>query len=318
MKKLLKILGVILLVISILIALFFIYAKIKHHQILNTPRLSDNYYESFTKGGNWEVKYANRGSYDVSYLEYESDNKSIKNIRIWYPTELKNNDKKYPLIMVVNGSETPAKVYLPFFERLASWGFIVVGNDDPQTGNGDTASITLDYVLNDSELSKRIDTNNMGIAGYSQGGAGALSAVTKHDNGKMYKTIFTGSAAYPFLAKNMGWEYDASDIKIPYFMTSATGTSDDRGVDDINTEFGGVAPLASLVDIYDKMSNDIFKIRARVAGAEHEEMQVRTDGYMTAWMLYQLKNDDEAGKVFIGEKAEILDNANWQDIEKNN
>lgn len=318
MKKLLKVLGVILLVISILIALFFIYSIIKRHQTLNNPLFSNNYYESFTKGGDLEVKYANRGSYDVSYLEYESDNNSIKNIRIWYPTELNNNNNKYPLIMVVNGSETPAKIYLPFFERLASWGFIVVGNDDPQTGNGDTASITLDYVLNDSELSQRVDRDNMGIIGYSQGGAGALSAVTKYDNGKMYKAIFTGSAAYPLLAINMGWEYNPLDIEIPYFMTAATGTSDDRGVDDINTEFGGVTPLASLVDIYDKMSNDVFKIRARVAGAEHEEMLVRTDGYMTAWMLYQLKNDDEAGKVFIGDNAEILDNDNWQDIEKNN
>ena len=92
-------------------------------------------------------------------------------------------------IMVVNGSQTPAKIYLPVFERLASWGFIVVGNDDPQTGNGDTASITLDYVLNESEIKDRVDTNNMGITGYSQGGAGAITAVTKHDNGKLYKAF---------------------------------------------------------------------------------------------------------------------------------
>lgn len=167
MKKLLKVLGIIFLVITVLVGIFLIYSKIKHYQTLNNPRFSDNYYESSTKGGDLEVKYANRGSYDVSYLEYESDNTSIQNIRTWYPTELKNNDKKYPLIMVVNGSETPAKVYLPFFKRLASWGFIVVGNDDPQTGNGDTASITLDYVLNDSELSQRVDTDNMSITGYS-------------------------------------------------------------------------------------------------------------------------------------------------------
>lgn len=218
----------------------------------------------------------------------------------------------------MNGSETPAKVYLPFFERLASWGFIVVGNDDPQTGNGDTASVTLDDVLNNSELSQRVDTDNIGTAGYSQGGAGALGAVTKHDNGKMYKTIFTGSAAYPLLANNMGWTYDPSAIEIPYFMTSATGNSDDRGVDDINSEFGGVAPLASLIDIYNEMSDNVFKIRARVVGAEHEDIQVKTDGYMTAWMLYQLQDDEEAGSVFIGETAEISNNANWQDIEKNN
>ena len=65
------------------------------------------------------------------------------------------------------------------------------------------------------------------------------------------------------------------------------------------------------------MSNDIFKVRARAVGAEHQDMLNRTDGYMTAWMLYQLKNDEEASKVFVGDNAEILSNDNWQDIEKN-
>jgi hypothetical protein len=46
-------------------------------------------------------------------------------------------------------------------------------------------------------------------------------------------------------------------------------------------------------------------------------MLMRSDGYMTAWMLYQLTGDEEAGTVFLGENAEILHNANWQDVEKN-
>lgn len=48
-----------------------------------------------------------------------------------------------------------------------------------------------------------------------------------------------------------------------------------------------------------------------------KEMQMKTDGYMTAWMLYQLQGDEEAGIALIGEDAEILSNSNWQDIEKN-
>lgn len=147
-----------------------------------------------------------------------------------FHAELRASDKQYPVVMVVNGSNTPAKIYLPFFQRLASWGFVVVGMDDPQAG---------------------------------------------------------------------------------------TGTSDDLGVTDINAEFGGVAPLASLVDIYNSIADDVLKIRARVTGAEHEQMQARTDGYMTAWMLYHLQGDQEAGKVFLGEDAEILHNSNWQDVEKN-
>lgn len=52
-------------------------------------------------------------------------------------------------------------------------------------------------------------------------------------------------------------------------------------------------------------------------GAEHGEIFARSDGYMTAWMLYQLMGDTEAAKAFAGEDAEILHNINWQDVEKN-
>ena len=65
------------------------------------------------------------------------------------------------------------------------------------------------------------------------------------------------------------------------------------------------------------MANDVPKVRARAAGAEHEQMLMRSDGYMTAWMLWQLTGDEEAGSVFVGENAELLHNANWQDVEKN-
>lgn len=317
MKKVVKIIGIIILLVIILVIVLIAYTLLNNYRTLNVPHLNSNYYEESLCKGALESKYALKGECDVSYMEYPSSNEAIKMIRIWYPSELDENHQRYPLIMVVNGSQSPAKVYMPFFERLASWGFIVIGNDDPQTGTGDTASITLDFVLNESMISESVDQNHMGIIGYSQGGAGALAAVTNHDNGSLYRTIFTGSAAYPLLASNMGWKYTPEKIAIPYFMTAATGISDDRNVPDINAEFAGVAPLKSLVEIYDSMSDTVLKVRARAVGAEHEEMQLRTDGYMTAWMLFQLKGDKEASSVFCGEYAEIVTNPSWQDVQKN-
>ena len=223
------------------------------------------------------------------------------------------------MILVVNASGAPASLYEPFFPRLASWGFVVVGNEDGQTGNGETASITLDFMLNipfDSILAGKIDYDNMGIIGYSQGGAGAICAVTNYENGARYKAMFTGSAAYPTLARNMGWEYDVSKVTIPYFMVAGTGKSDDSGSDP-ETSYGGVSPLSALTSNYNSISDDVQKIRARAVGAEHEQMLMRSDGYMTAWMLYQLAGDEEAATVFVGDNAEILHNNNWQDVEKN-
>lgn len=317
MKKVLKVIGIIFLILVLVIIVLTIKNVINSKKTFITE---DDYYKDFKSDAELENKYTKTGSYETSYIEYKSDNKAIQNIKIWYPKELESSNKKYAMIMVVNASNTEAYKYMPVFKRLATWGFIVVGNDDGQTGNAESASETLDFMLNldnDSVLYNKIDKDNLGIIGYSQGGAGALRAVTQFENGKNYKAIFTGSAAYPLLAKNFGWEYDVSKINIPYFMTASTGTSDDSGKDS-NTEYGGVAPLSSLVDIYNNMTDNVFKVRARVTNAEHEDMLLRTDGYMTAWMLYHLQNDADAGKVFIGDDAEILNNSNWQDIEKNN
>lgn len=323
MKKTLKVVGVMALCIIVLIIVFLGFLFVKNYIDSMKPYYKDDYYTAIKTDSELEKKYSGLGEYEVADEKYKSDNKSIKEYRIWYPTELKNNDKKYPLIMVTNASNTAALNYEPFFKRLASWGFIVAGNEDRQAGSGETTSKTLDYVLtlgknSDSILYNKIDEVNIGIVGYSQGGAGALRAVTEFANSSKYKTIFTGSAAYPLLAKNMGWGYDATKIKIPYFMTAGTGNSDDNGKSiDNPEELAGICPLEALEFCYDNITDDIVKLRARATGAEHEEMLERTDGYMTAWMLYWLRGDEESGKAFFGENADILSNSNWQNIEKN-
>ena len=101
-------------------------------------------------------------------------------------------------------------------------------------------------------------------------------------------------------------------------MTASTGTSDDMGVADANKEYAGVSPLQALKEIYNTLPDSLDKVRGRCVNAEHGDMQERTDGYMTAWMLWQLQGDEDAARVFIGEDAEILSNQLWQDIEKNN
>ena len=319
MKKAMKIVLILLGVILILVIAAFLYIKSMLPNGGGNNDITEGYYERFQSDAPLEMKYANPGSFETSYTEFISDNESIGKVRVWYPTELESSGKSWPMIMVVNASGTPASSYEPFFPRLASWGFVVVGNEDGQTGNGKTASITLDFMLNvsnDSILSNKIDYDNMGIIGYSQGGAGAICAVTNYETGIRYKAMFTGSAAYPTLARNMGWEYDASKVTIPYFMVAGTGKSDDSGSDP-ETSYGGVSPLSALTSNYNSISDDVQKIRARAVGAEHEQMLMRSDGYMTAWMLYQLAGDEEAAAVFAGENAEILHNNNWQDVEKN-
>lgn len=321
MKKVLKTIGIVLFGIIILIILILGILRIKNRIELRKAWLAEDYYTHFQSDAALEQKYAGLGSYAVSSIVIEAEDDAIQNIRIWYPTELESKAGAYPLIIVTNASNMAALNYEAFFKRLASWGFIVAGNDDRQAGTGLSTSKTLDHILSldldaHSVLHAKIDRERIGIVGYSQGGAGALRAATEYENSRYYKAIFTGSAAYSLLAENMGWGYDVSKLTIPYFMTAGTGLSDDSGKYG-ETDFAGVAPLFSLQDNYDGISDAVPKLRARAVGAEHDAMQQRTDGYMTAWMLYQLQGDMEAGGAFLGEDAEILRNAKWQDIEKN-
>ena len=322
MKKLIKGIFIAVAVIVGIVVVLLIVLTIKNHFDSLKPHLTDDYYTEFKSDYELEKKYAGLGSYEVANADYDAGDKKIGKYRVWYPTELESKQQEYPLIVITNASNVAAMNYEPYFQRLASWGFIVAGNEDRQAGSGESTSLTLDFVLklndkSDSVFYKKISQTNIGIIGFSQGGAGAIRAATEFENSNRYKTIFTGSAAYPFLAKNMGWEYDASKISIPYFMTAGTGSSDDSGVEDIYQKFGGVCPLEALKDIYSTMSQDVTKIRARATGAEHEDMLKRPDGYMTAWMCWQLQGDTEAAKAFTGDQAEIMQNMNWQDKEAN-
>lgn len=209
MKQVLKIVGLVILAIIILIVLVVGFLLIKNYIDSQKPWLENDYYTQFQSDSELEKKYAGLGGYEVSNEVVKSEDKTIRNIRIWYPSEMKNSQDDYPMIVVVNGSNTAALNYEPYFERLASWGFIVVGNDDRQSGIGISTSQTLDYMLEQNQNSNslfyaKIDTKNIGIAGYSQGGAGAIRAVTECENGSLYKTIFTGSAAHSYLAQM--WE----------------------------------------------------------------------------------------------------------------
>ena len=79
----------------------------------------------------------------------------------------------------------------------------------------------------------------------------------------------------------------------------------------------GICPLVGLQEKYNTISDSVSKIIARRVDTDHGDMLPYADGYMTAWFMYHLQGDEEAGKVFFRDNAEILNNANWQDVEKN-
>ena len=299
-------------ILVVVAALFLMLMAGRNFIDSKLPALNSNYYKDFSSDAELEYKFSQKGEYSVGNRTVETGDDSLGELLVWYP---EGTDEKFPMIIVANPTKLAAENYKPFFERLASWGFVVVGNGELQSGTGEGVSKTLDVMtglIESHPLRDVIDYSSIGLVGYSQGGAGALAAASEYDNSGEYDAIFTGSAVEPELSASMGWIYDTSKITVPYFMTASTGTSD---VGEGDT--AGYAPLTSLMDAYISMGDDITKIRARATDCDHSDMLKKCDGYMTAWMLYQLKGDKEAAKAFEGSSAEILDNANWQDVDKN-
>lgn len=299
MKVVLKILGVlilipILLLITILVLVCFI------------PSVPNHYTEKVETGGEIEQKYLAMGNKKVKNAKSKATELTKYNY-VYYPEELESTNKKYPVVIFLNGTGILPKKYKALFKHLASWGFIVVGNDDASTGFGVSADETIEYIKKASKDSKsvlyeKIDLENMGITGHSQGGAGVFTAISIMKHKETYKTAVALSPTHEETALAFGWNYDLTKIDIPVLMIAGT-----KG----EFETQAVIPFEKMVDMYNKIPSS--KVMMRRKEAEHGQMLYEADGYVTAWFRWQLMGDEEAGEAFVGETPEILKNELYQD-----
>ena len=309
-KKFIKTILIVFVIILFLIIAFLILLKYFASKPINSE-----YFNNVVAGGVLEEKYIAYGEYDVTSLEIDSNEELFSKYKIWYPTELvHNSNKKYPIVLFVNGTGVPYSKYGATFDHLASWGFVVIGNDDENTASGESSSITLSYILslNNNEKSifyNKLDIENIGISGHSQGGVGAINTITNFNNGSMFKSIYTASTTSLELANSLEWNYDITKVNIPYFMVAGTGKADAETI----------APLDSLIRNFEALNDNIKAIMARRKNIDHGDMLIYADGYMTAWFRYTLMNDNEALGVFSGASPEIFQNVdNWQDVQSKN
>ena len=299
MKKLLKIIGIILLIIVLLIIAIFLKAAL-------TPMVPNNYTDKTKTGGDIEAKYLAMGSHKVKSHQQQTD-ETFKKYVVYYPEDIKDSSKKYPLVIFVNGSGVKASKYKALFRHLASWGFIVAGNEDESSGDGASTEKTLLWMLSQNEDEKsifygKIDTGNIGLSGHSQGGAGTFAAITETAHKDMYKTAVALSPANEELAAALGWVYELGKVNIPVLIFAGT-----EGEFELQT----VIPEEKLYEMYDKINSP--KIMARRTGAEHGDMLYQADGYVTAWLMWHLQGDADAAKAFTGSDPELMRNSLYQD-----
>lgn len=217
MKKMLKMIGIILLVI---IAIGFIALKI----VGSRPAAPTDYQQTVQTGGEIEARYMANGSYEVSMREDAVLQEFGKYI-VYYPSVLETSDEKYPVIVLCNGSDTPISKYPAVAKHYASWGFIVIGTEENYSWNAFGAEMCLRYLerWNDNEniedtispFYQKVDFERIGIVGHSQGGVGVINAVTNTEHKYIYKAGVSLSPTNKELAHNLLWDYDATLVDIP-------------------------------------------------------------------------------------------------------
>lgn len=243
-----------------------------------------------------EQKYHANGPYAVTRHTIEGTHAFIPDAA---------QEQTFPLVVMVNGTGLKALDYTPLFEHLASWGFIVIGNDDTSAWDGRSvlASLNLALSLNDdrnSPLFHRIDHDRMGVVGNSQGAIGAINAASADDR---FRVLYAASCPQAGLARRLRWTYHLGNIHVPTMLTAGTWWIERQ-----------ISPLASLERIAAELPASTPMLMGRLQGIEHRYVLHQGDAYMTAWLRYWLANDALAAPAFWGAAPEILNNPRWLDV----
>lgn len=250
---------------------------------------------------------------------------------------------RYPVVTWANGTDALPDQYDYLLRHLAGWGFFVIAVNHKNTGVGESTWMAAQYLLdaNDNVSSRyyqKVDTNNVGAFGHSQGAMGAIGALlwsqlvaggdTRPD-GKKIKTAV--SVALP--AQNLGCSPACTTATLPagssiLLLTGAndTGISPSTSPTDSNPSLG----LNSIAAYYNAVPAGVTKAKATAKDPTsalspgHNDIQGKPQcqqvnaycrngvyrylGYPTAWLMWQLKGDMTARSIFVKPGGELFTN----------
>ena len=298
MKTLLKWAGVSLVL--------FVMARAAWNTMVNAALTSSmapvDYTQTVLTGGPVEGADMAMGPHAVERWEVPAPEEDWGSFVAYYPAGLAQGAEAWPVVVMVNGTGVGASRYPAVFEHLASWGFIVIGNDDPSTCTGDSADATLAWLLDQaatpgSRFYQKVDQANIGVCGHSQGGVGVFNTVNETPRGGLYRCAVSLSPTDIEVAAALNMPYDPSKTEIPVLVLASN--------------VGDVIQTEGILQLYGSIPGP--KAMARRTGSGHGEMLYTADGYVTAWFCWQLRGDEAAGAAFTGDAPELLQNPLYQD-----
>ena len=127
---------------------------------------------------------------------------------------------------------------------------------------------------------------------------GVFNAISEQPRGGLYTCALSLSPTREDLAQALKIPYDPSKTTISTLVLAGTKN-------DVITPEG-------MEILYGKLGGP--KVMALRDGTDHGQRRYSGDGYVTAWFLYWLQGDEEAGKAFFGEPGELSQNFLWQNV----
>lgn len=100
---------------------------------------------------------------------------------IFYPADMSESNATYPVIAWANGTMCAPGLYYELLSQIAAGGYIVVTNTNMMSADGTAQIGSIDYIIAqntnpDSIFYGKVDTENIGVAGHSQGGRSSVNA----------------------------------------------------------------------------------------------------------------------------------------------
>jgi hypothetical protein len=295
-------------------------------------------YESY---GEIEKKYYASGPWKdvtVARTDKPCDSEGNRCILV-YPTNLGANGFKHPIVAYGNGTNAHPTEAAYFLKHLASWGFAVIGSEDKHTLQGTTILDSVKFLIAansdpGSIFLNKLDVGQIGVAGYSQGAFGAISAMIKSPGS--IKTVIAIALPKKSWCNPACPDPDVRNLTQGsiFFVTG----SDDPIAPPMQPP--GSPGEQSIEAYYKAVPDGLMKVKGTLSGASHNDISGQPDcaappgsgcvigvhgylGYPTAWLMYRLQGDSYARGAFVQETGEMFKGPvqpelrNWDHVASN-
>ncbi|MDA3927657.1 MAG: hypothetical protein PF541_01770 [Prolixibacteraceae bacterium] len=248
---------------------------------------------------------------------------SLATHTVFAPSDLSVFGKKNKLPIIVWGNGACANSpweHVNFLNEVASYGFIVIAigpmPEEGEKGGGKSEATQLTNAINwaiaqnsnkKSQYYKKIDIENIAVSGMSCGGLQALEiapdpriTTTLICNSGIFINPISGFPGMPNLKKD-----DLKKLHTPtlYILGGESDIAYNNGMDD----YKQIKHVPVFVANMDVGHGGTY---GQPHGGEFGKVA-------TAWFLWQMKSDNEASKMFLGDDCGLCNDSEWKLESKN-